>query len=169
MTVTLRAQETTDLEFLHSLFSDPEVVRYWFVEPYVTRADFEAKFEARRGDPTSRRFIIDDDGESVGIVELVDIRRIHRNCEFQIIVAPGRQGHGYAQTATTLVLDYAFNTLNLHKVYLQVDDENKGAIHVYSKCGFHVEGHQRDEFWVDGAYHDVTRMAVFADDPRPQA
>ncbi|GEE02288.1 diamine N-acetyltransferase [Gordonia spumicola] len=169
MAVTLRAQEVTDVEFLHSLFSDPEVVRYWFVEPYVTRTDFETKFEARRGDRTARRFIIDDDGEAVGIVELVDIRETHRNCEFQIIVAPGRQGHGYAQTATTLILDYAFKTLNLHKVYLQVDDENEGAIHVYRKCGFQVEGHQREEFWVDGGYHDATRMVVFASDPRPEA
>ncbi len=169
MTVTLRAQESADLEFLHSLFSDPEVVRYWFAEPYVTRAELAAKIEARRDDSTSRRFVIDDDGEAVGIVELVYIRPIHGNCEFQIIVAPGRQGHGYAQSATKLILDYAFKTLNLHKVYLEVDDENEGAIHVYQKCGFRIEGHMKAEYWADGAYRDVTRMSVFADDERPEA
>ncbi|WOC11019.1 GNAT family N-acetyltransferase [Gordonia sp. MP11Mi] len=164
MTVTLRAQEVSDAEFLHSLFSDPEAARYWFIEPYLTRVDVQAQFERRRGDATARRFVISDDGADVGIVELVDISPLHRTCEFQIIVAPGNQGRGYAQTGTRLVLDYAFGTLNLHKVHLLVDVENAGAIHVYTKVGFEVEATLREEFYAGGAYRDAVRMAIFARD-----
>lgn len=167
MTVSLRPQESTDTEFLHGLFSDPSAARYWFVEPYLTRAGLQAQFERRRDDESARRFVIDDDGTDVGIVELVDISPLHRTCEFQIIVAPGNQGRGYAQTGTRLVLDYAFGTLNLHKVYLLVDVENEGAIHVYSKVGFETEATLRSEFYAGGAYRDVLRMAIFAPSPLP--
>ncbi|GAA4660514.1 GNAT family N-acetyltransferase [Gordonia humi] len=164
MTVTLRAQEATDTEFLHGLFNDPEAMRFWFYEPYLTRADVQAQFDKRRDDTTSRRFVVSDDGADVGIVELVEIDLLHRTCEFQIIVAPGNQGRGYAHTATRLVLDYAFGTLNLHKVYLLVDVDNPGAIHVYEKAGFVTEATLREEFYADGAYRDVLRMAVFGRD-----
>ena len=164
MTVALRAQEASDTEFLHALFSDAATTRYWFVEPYLTRAAVQAQFERRRGDDSARRFVISDEGADVGVVELVDISPLHRTCEFQIVVAPGNQGRGYAHTATKLVLDYAFGTLNLHKVYLLVDVENAGAIHVYTKAGFEVEATLREEFYADGAYRDVVRMAVFARD-----
>ena len=164
MTVTLRAQEASDTEFLHSLFSDPTAARYWFIEPYLTRADVQTQFERRRGDITARRFVISDDGADVGIVELVDISPLHRTCEFQIIVAPGNQGRGYAQVGTRLVLDYAFGTLNLHKVYLLVDVENAGAIHVYGKVGFETEATLREEFYAGGGYRDVVRMVIFARD-----
>lgn len=36
-------------------------------------------------------------------------------------------------------MDHAFTVLNLYKLYLVVDTENK-AIHVYKKLGFEVEG-----------------------------
>ena len=172
MTVTIRVQENTDLDFIHSLFNDPDVMKYWFAEPYLSRARLEELFAKNKNDEESRRFIIQDDekpeGEqAVGIVELVYISAVHRTCEFQIIVAPGNQGRGYAHAGTRLVLDYAFDVLNLRKVWLLVDTDNAAAIHVYGKAGFQVEGVQREEFYASGTYRDATRMAVFAHDRNP--
>ena len=90
----------------------------------------------------------------------MEIDYIHRSTEFQIIVAPGHQGRGHATTATRRALDYAFAVLNLHKVYLVVSTENHGAIHIYGKVGFVVEGTLREEFFADGRYRDALRMSV---------
>ena len=56
---------------------------------------------------------------------------------------------------------YAFDALNLYKLYLVVDNENVRAIHVYSKLGFQAEGVLIHEFFANGAYHDATRMCIF--------
>ncbi|GAA2387786.1 MULTISPECIES: GNAT family N-acetyltransferase [Gordonia] len=161
----LRALERADLQFVHGLFNDPEVMRYWFEPAHVTITDLEETFvrQQRCGD-RERRFIVDAAGRRVGLVELVYIDQVHRNCEFQIIIAPGEQGRGYAGAATRAALDFAFRSLNLHKVYLLVDTENAAAIHVYEKAGFVVEGVLRREFFADGAYRDATRMGIFQDD-----
>lgn len=164
MTTTLRTLERADLPFLHALFNDPEVTRYWFVEPTHSLARMEEQFTRRVDDESERRFVIDDAGRRCGLVELVGIHPRHRHCEFQIIVAPECQGHGYASFATRAALDYAFRDLNLHKVYLLVDNLNEAAAHVYAKAGFEVEGELRGEYFADGAYRDVTRMAVFQQD-----
>ena len=58
-------------------------------------------------------------------------------------------------------MEYAFSVLNLYKLYLVVDNENKKAMHIYSKMGFEVEGVLKQEFFVNGQYRDVTRMCVF--------
>lgn len=164
MTAVLRSMERADLPFVHRLFNDPEVMRYWFVEPTHSLAAMEDHFTRRLHDEAQRRFVIDDAGRRCGIVELVDIDLRHRNCEFQIIVAPDCQGNGYAGTATRAALRYAFSVLNLHKVHLLVDNTNAVAIGVYRKAGFADEGVLREEYFADGAYQDVTRMAVFQRD-----
>lgn len=164
MTTTLRTLERADLPFLHALFNDPEVTRYWFVEPTYSLARMEEQFTKRVDDESERRFVIDDAGRRCGLVELVDIHPRHRHCEFQIIVAPDAQGNGYAGFATRAALDYAFRILNLHKVYLLVDNLNAAAVHVYAKAGFEAEGVLREEYFADGGYQDVTRMAVYQRD-----
>lgn len=77
------------------------------------------------------------------------------------MISPAYQGKGYATIATRLALDYAFTVLNLYKLSLIVDCENLRAIGVYTKVGFIEEGRLRHEFFVNGEYRDVLRMAIF--------
>ena len=72
-----------------------------------------------------RRFIVEDENQVVGIVELVEINYIHRNCEIQIIIKPEFSGKGYAKFAFEKAINYAFDILNMHKIYLYVDTDNK--------------------------------------------
>jgi len=164
MTCGLRTLERADLPFVHALFNDPAVMRYWFVEPTHSLAAMEDRYGARLHDESERRFVIDDAGRRCGIVELVGIDLRHRHAEFQIIVAPEYQGHGYAGIATRAALGYAFRILNLHKVFLLVDELNEAAVHIYGKQGFRTEGVLREEYFADGAYRDVIRMAVYQRD-----
>jgi len=163
MTVSLRALERDDLPFVHKLSNDSSVMTYWFDEPVESLAELTDIYERHIHDNRERRFIIENaavDKHPVGIVELVEIEPVHLTAEFQIIVAPDQQGRGYASVATDLALRYAFAILNLHKVYLIVDVENLGAIHVYEKNGFVVEGTLREEFFAAGRYRDALRMSL---------
>ena len=160
----MRAMERTDLRFVHGLFNDRAVMSYWFEEPFDALAELEDIYERHIHDDRERRYIIESDGLPVGLVELVEINTIHRNCEFQIIVAPAAQGRGYATVATRRALDYAFRILNLHKVYLYVDIANEKAAHVYEKIGFVQEGLLREQYFSNGAYRDARLMRVFQRD-----
>lgn len=91
-----------------------------------------------------------DDKQTVGLVELVEIDLIHRNAEFQIIIDPQSQGKGYASIATKLAIEYAFTILNLHKIY--------------QKTVFQIEGELKEEFFINGSYHDAIRMCMFQRD-----
>ncbi|EAF2237597.1 spermidine N1-acetyltransferase [Listeria monocytogenes] len=157
----LRPLEREDLKFVHRLNNDAKIMSYWFEEPYEAFVELQELYDKHIHDQSERRFILELDGQMVGLVELMEIDYIHRRAEFQIIIDPKFQGHGYAVSATKLAMKYAFHVLNLHKLYLVVDKVNEKAIHVYEKVGFIREGELIDEFFVDRTYHDAIRMCIF--------
>ncbi|MGH8777637.1 spermidine N1-acetyltransferase [Paraburkholderia sp.] len=163
--LTLRPLERDDLRFVHGLNNDAKIMRYWFEEPYETFSELSQLYDQHVHDQRERRFVaIDVTGQTVGLVELIELDYIHRRGEFQIIIAPRAQGHGYASIATKLAVDYAFSVLNMRKIYLIVDKSNAAAIHVYEKWGFVHEAELIEEFFGNGAYHNALRMCMFQRD-----
>lgn len=159
--VRLRPLEREDLPFVHKMDNNASVMRYWFEEPFETFAELAALYEEHIHDQGERRFVVEHQGQKAGLVELVEIDHVHRRAEFQIIIAPDFQGKGLATHATRLAMDYGFSVLNLYKLYLIVDQDNKKAFHVYSKLGFKIEGELIHEFFINGEYRNVTRMYIF--------
>lgn len=162
--IQLRALEREDLRYIHLLNNDNKIMSYWFEEPYESFAELQDLFKKHIHNQSERRFILMDDKQTVGLVELVEIDLIHRNAEFQIIIDPQSQGKGYASIATKLAIEYAFTILNLHKIYLLVDKKNHKAIHIYRKTCFQIEGELKEEFFINGSYHDAIRMCMFQRD-----
>lgn len=159
--VKLRPLEREDLAFVHQMDNNASIMRYWFEEPYEAFIELSDLYDKHIHDQSERRFIVESDGTKIGLVELVEINHVHRRAEFQIIIAPAHQGHGFASRAARLAMDYAFSVLNLYKLYLIVDVGNEKAIHIYKKLGFHTEGQLIDEFFVNGEYRTAIRMCIF--------
>lgn len=69
-------------------------------------------------------------------------------------------GRGYGTDAMLIMLRYAFNELNLHRVSLSVFEYNPRAIRSYEKVGFQVEGRQRRLLQREGRRWDVVHMGI---------
>ncbi len=69
-------------------------------------------------------------------------------------------GKGYGTDAMRLMLDYAFDELNLHRVSLEVLENNARGIRSYEKAGFTVEGRQRQVLCRAGRRWDVITMGI---------
>lgn len=157
----IRPLERDDLLFVHQLDNNAIVMRYWFEEPYEAFVELVDLYNKHIHDQNERRFIVQQDNDKVGLVELVEINYIHRRAEFQIIIAPNYQGMGYASRAAMLAMDYAFSILNINKLNLIVDKENEKAIHIYKKLGFATEGEFKNEYFYNGEYKTALRMCIF--------
>lgn len=104
-----------------------------------------------------------EDGELVGACTLIGIDRRNSTAELRIFI--GRQkfwNKGYGSEAMVLLLDYAFNVLNLHSVYLKVNSINKNAIRVYEKLGFSMAGKRRQARAYLRRYYDLYFMDMLA-------
>jgi len=167
MKLSLRPLESKDLPFIHAIDNERHTMAFWFKEPYESLDELTILYNKHIQDDYERRFVIDSDGQFAGIIELIDINFIHRTAEIQIIIKSNFQGQGLAETAMLKGLDYAFNILNMHKVFLYVDAENHKALHIYKKLGFVQEGVLRRQFFVEGKYHDSIVMGIFREELQP--
>jgi len=98
---------------------------------------------------------------AIGITLLVNIDYKNRNAECIIDIGEKEYwGQGYGTEALTLLLNYAFQELNLHRVSLRVFSFNEKAIHLYKKLEFKEEGAGRQSLFRFGKWHDMIHMGI---------
>ena len=85
-----------------------------------------------------------EDDKPIGHVILLRID--HRNSDTWVGIGMGEpdyRGKGYGTDAMKVILRYAFQELNMHRVSLDAARANAWAIRSYEKCGFVHEGRTR--------------------------
>lgn len=108
---------------------------------------------------------IESGGELIGTAGLMNIDWVNRSAEYGVgIYLPSYWNKGIGTEVTNLVLKYAFEYLNLNRVWLRVLEHNRRALHVYEKCGFIVEGRERQGRYFRGHYWDYVRMSMLAEE-----
>ncbi len=80
------------------------------------------------------------------------------------ILDPAFWGKGYGTETTQLMVDYAFETLNLNRIQLHVFADNVAAIKIYQKVGFIKEGVLRQAMFHHDHYCDFWVMGILKND-----
>jgi diamine N-acetyltransferase len=165
--IRLRAVEPSDLDEVMRWINNPEVTQFLAVGRMpVSRAE-EERWLAERPANERRLTIETLDGAYVGAAGLHEIDLVDRSAEVGIVIANERNwGKGYGRESLALLADLAFQTLNLHRLYLRVYAYNERAIRVYEKAGFVREGVDRQAHFHGGTWHDVIRMGLLASEWR---
>lgn len=104
--------------------------------------------------------------ESIGIVQITKIDYISGTCELGIMIGDkANRGKGYGNEAYSIIINYAFNILNLRKVNTFSIVSNSASLKMKRKIsGFTQEGILKKHVFYDGIYHDVIIMALFKED-----
>jgi len=163
--VRLRAYERDDLEKARMIYNDPEVNKYLRPDiPYPLRVEDEIKWYERL-DPFGRggySFAIErlSDGEYIGSCGIDNVDWKNSRAAVGIFLGKMHWNHGYGTDALSVLVDFCFNEMNLHKVYLYVFSYNERAIHTYEKIGFKVDATLRDNIFKDGRYRDELVMSI---------
>lgn len=160
--VALRPMERADTDDVLCMRSDPEVLAQLFTEETLTREGHLRWLEQMLAQGTRQEFMIVErvNGRSIGTIGLNHIDPKHRRAEFGILIGNAEaRGKGLAFEASRLLLDYAFNKVGLHRVYLHAFADNEPALHLYRKIGFVQEGLLRQHVLKNGQYRDVVVMA----------
>lgn len=76
----------------------------------------------------------------------------------------GSAGRGYIPRAVALTADYAFSSLGLHRIEINIRPENAASIRVVEKLGFRYEGLRRRYLHIDGDWRDHHSYALCADE-----
>jgi RimJ/RimL family protein N-acetyltransferase len=97
----------------------------------------------------------------IGIVGLYDINWIARHTELRIVIGETDYlGKGVGTSVVKAVIKYAFEKLNLNKVYLGVNADDERANKCYQKAGFVKEGVSRDYHFRNGKYYNSNSYSI---------
>lgn len=100
-------------------------------------------------------------GKAVGSVYVRDIDATHHKAEYGIFIGEDdARGKGYGTAAARMMIQYCFEELKLHRLFLRVYAENTRAIRSYEKAGFEKEAYLRDDVFIDGEYKDIVLMGI---------
>lgn len=169
--VRLRAIEREDVPNFMRWFNDPEVIRYLNFYKPVSKRNEERWVETLSEAQDQHVFAIEAQTEG-GWVHIgnMGLHRLDlRNRTAVLGVALGEKdfwGQGYGTEAIRTVLRFAFDTLGLNRVELDVFEFNPRAIRCYEKVGFRREGTRRQALFREGRYHDVYMMSILAEEFR---
>lgn len=144
--------------------NDREVTRTMFRGAYPsTRETTERELERAIGNTTDIELaVVDRETDAhIGVTGLHSLNMVARSCEFRILIGDKRYWNGgFGTEATQLMCVYAFEVLNMNKVWLGVCAGNPAAVRAYEKAGFTREGTLRQESWRNSRYYDVIRMSL---------
>ena len=159
---TLRAIERSDIPAFVRWVNDPEVTQFLSQRGPFSLAQEEQWFERQLEKHDGFIFgITTEEGELIGNIGLDAIDRKDRHAVLGIIIGEKEYwGRGYGTDAVRTMLRFAFDEQNLHRVSLSVYAENQRALRCYEKCGFKVEGVEREARFQGGEYRDNTWMGI---------
>ena len=159
----LRPWRTRDAASVVRYANNANVSRYLrdrFPYPYTmehARAFLASAF-AEEGEPT--KLAIEVDGEAVGGIGVIagaDIERF--SAEIGYWLGEPFWCRGIVSEALTLMTEYAFDRLNLLRIFALAFTENAGSVRVLEKAGYVREGHLRSGAVKHGRIYDQLLFA----------
>ena len=87
-----------------------------------------------------------------------------RQAEIGYTLARAYHHQGYGYEAVSTLLDYAFRTLNLHRVFAQADCSNATSVRLLERLGLRREAHFIQNFWFKGRWTDEYLYAILQEE-----
>jgi len=154
--VILRPVEKEDAKFLQAVVQHPDVRDTLGRPPLPVSEEQEKNYvEELSSDNDTAYFLIEYCGERAGVLSLHGLEDDYRRGEFGISIHPQYHGNGVGKKSVKMMTEYAFETLNLHKIRGGFLEGNKASKRVMEKSGFQEEGRERHYKYVNGEWKDV--------------
>ena len=155
-----------DREYLNWV-NDGEVIANLAFNFPTTKEDLENYVKTNLGNPNFVFFAIIEKrtNKHIGNMKLGRIDWVARTSNFGTMLGDKNSwGKGYATDAKKLLVKYAFEKLNMHKMFDLSVKSNIASIKANQKAGFHIEAELKSHLFKNGKYEDAVVLSLFAED-----
>lgn len=161
----LRPFLVTDAEAVSALAGDQEVARNTLNIPHPYDREHAEEWIASHRDQYERREAVTyavtrtDDGALVGAVGLI-MDGENDSAELGYWIGRDHWGNGFATEAARAVVEWAFRSLELHRIHASHFPRNPASGRVLEKLGMRHEGRLREHVKKWGEYLDLERFGI---------
>ena len=168
--VSLRALEPSDVEILYRWENDMTIwhlsttimpLSRFTLEQYVLGANHDIYSSKQL------RMMIDlvapvDDTVTIGSIDLFDFEPTHHRAGVGILLLTEYRGKGYASEALDLLIEYAFDTLQLHQLFCNISPGNTESIKLFTSRNFRLIGVKKDWNRIKNRWHDESLFQLLS-------
>lgn len=165
MSITLRNIREDDLEMIMNWRCDPDITKYMNTNPKLTLEDQKKWFKNMKKREDIRNWLIEVDGESAGIICIMNINWRERNTSWGYYI--GEKKFRSLKTALSLEMslyDYVFESLGFEELHNEVFSLNAGVVKLHEACGSYIVKEVKGEIEKEGVAYDITHMSITAEE-----
>jgi UDP-4-amino-4,6-dideoxy-N-acetyl-beta-L-altrosamine N-acetyltransferase len=163
----LRHIADDELELMREWRNAPEVRVNMYTQHEIGREEHLTWWEKTKACADQKYFMFEMAGTPTGIAAFTGIDIKSQNAAWAFYASP-MAPRGTGSKMEFLMLEYAFCTLQLHKLFCEVLAFNTPVINLHQKFGFKVEGVFREQHRVNGNFIDTYRLGILANEWREQ-
>jgi len=145
--------------------SDPAINR-WLAGRWQGQTFDERHVAMIVAPPSTRVFLIRDQGEPAGVVALYEIDKVERSASIWCVIDPHRRTKGLGTAAMREVIRIAFDELELASIWAWVAEGNEAALKMDERVGFKRAGTFRRGALLDGQLVDRWLIDLLPEDYR---
>ncbi len=139
----------------------PDVRSYMYTDVPIQAAEHERWFAGIAGDDTRRYWVIQLDGEDVGLVNLYGISKQHKRCYWAFYLAsPSVRGKGVGAAVEHFILNNVFERQHFAKLCCEVLETNEAVVSMHKGFGFVQEGLFRSHVERSDGRHNVVSLSM---------
>lgn len=147
----VRKLEREDLPTRVEWFNNPLIYRQMMLNPPFSLSETQAWFSRTLLNDTRQDFtVVDENNQIIAMAGLTGITYRDWRAELYIAVNPSLTGKGIGSRVMMWLGRYAFDYLDLKRIFLYTIAENQGARRFYERLGFRHEGTLREHSWQEG-------------------
>ncbi len=159
--IYLSPRNSDDVEKFTEWLNDFQVTDYTQRSANVMTLQAESEYLNNSKEEYAMVIVTKDEDKMIGTVSIEQINFINRTGTLGIFIGDkDYRDKGYGTEAIKLILEYAFQYINLNNVMLTVMSYNDRAKRCYEKCGFKEFGRRHQSVYMDGKYYDTIYMEV---------
>lgn len=173
--ICFRPIEKQDLENVRKLRNDPTTWIYLSDVTQISPAMQEKWFESmeKASDKAYfavfkqvKDFPISNSGDFLGIIRCDQLDHANRSIRVGADIIPTERGKGYGTLALQAILEFCFDHMGMHRVWLLTVEGNMVARRLYENVGFAEEGLYRESIWRNGDWNNMILMSILEDEYR---
>ena len=164
--ILLRNIEEKDIEFLRQMINDKELNQMTVGESsYVSKIKQQIWFKNLKNEKKKIRFMIDTIEGTSGTIILENIDNKNKSASISIKIGKADfKGKGFGTETIKTILPYIFEELNLNRIYANVLEYNTPSKNMFMKCGFNIDGVQRQAIYKNEKFYDLIILSILRKD-----
>lgn len=161
--IYLRSITFEDTDMVLEWRNSKNVVENFIYRKPITRQEHLDWLENKVKKGLVHQFIICDkvDDTPYGCIYLQNFEEESSKAESGIFLGSiDKRPRGIGAEAESLLIEYCFNKLGLHKVVARVLAYNAASLRLHENTGYIKEAYLKDELYIDGKYEDLVFYGI---------